>query len=110
MSFALPTLLISFSFPIRVMSSLPGNVRDPRVNGEFQSQRASNTGFDIFFYGNLTNIRIAGDLRRPRDWETVADLSFIGSFGHWCLNLSNVILTISGTMLSISRIFRGTWK
>ena len=65
MSFALPTLLISFSFPIRVMSSLPGNVRDPRVNGEFQSQRASNTGFDIFFYGNLTNIRIAGDLRDP---------------------------------------------
>ena len=41
------------------MSSLHGNVRDPRVNGEFQSQRASNTGF----YGNLTNIRIAGDLR-----------------------------------------------
>ena len=24
----------------------------PRVNGEFLSQRASNAGFDIFFYGN----------------------------------------------------------
>ena len=34
------------------MSSLYGNVRDPRVNGEFQSQMANNTGFDIFFYGN----------------------------------------------------------
>ena len=30
MSFALPTLLISFSFPICVMSSLHGNVMDPR--------------------------------------------------------------------------------
>ena len=35
-----------------LVSSLHGNVRDPRVNGEFQSQRASNTGFDIFFYDN----------------------------------------------------------
>ena len=42
---------------------------------------------------------------RPCDWETVADLSFIGSFGHWNLNLSNVIFTISGTMSPISRIF-----
>ena len=45
------------------MASLHGNVRDPRINGEFPSQRASNTGFDIFFHGNYTNIRIAGDLR-----------------------------------------------
>ena len=45
------------------MTSLHGNVRDPWVNGEFPSQRASNAGFDIFFYGNQTNILIAGDLR-----------------------------------------------
>ena len=45
------------------MSLLRGNVREPRVNGEFQSQRASNTGFDILLYGNYTSIRNAGDLR-----------------------------------------------
>ena len=60
--FRLTHLLISFSFAICVMSSLHGNVGDPRVNGEFPSQTASNTGFDIF-YGNKTNLRIAGDLR-----------------------------------------------
>ena len=52
----------------------------------------------------------AGGRWRPCDWETVADLSFIGSFGHWYLNFSNVIFTISGTMSPISCIFRGTWK
>ena len=37
--------------------------RNPRVNGEFPSQRATIVGFDTFFFGNETNIRIAGDLR-----------------------------------------------
>ena len=40
---------LSFALPTLLMSSLHGNVRDPRVNGEFQSQRANNTGFAILF-------------------------------------------------------------